>query len=49
MQDVVVGGVLGKDNVIRVGKVNAFPKEVENQQVVQVLVGLVAGMLTEWV
>ena len=50
MQDVVVDGVLGKDNVMRVGEVVlAFPKEVGKQQVVQVLVGVVVERLTEWV
>ena len=46
MQDVVVDGVHGKDNVMRVGEVAAFPKEVGKQQVVQVVVGVVFGMLT---
>jgi hypothetical protein len=36
-------------NVMRVGEVTEFPKEVEKQQVVQVLVGVVVEMLTEWV
>jgi hypothetical protein len=46
VQDVVVEGVHGKDNVMRVGEVAAFPKEVGKQQVVQVVVGVVVGMLT---
>ncbi len=46
MQDFVVDGVHGKDNVMSVVKVAAFPKEVGKQQVAQFLVGVVVGMLT---
>ena len=50
MQDVVVGGGFGKDNVFGVGAmVPAFPKEVGKQEMVQFLAGVVVGISMEWV
>jgi hypothetical protein len=45
VQDVVVDGGFGKDNVFGVEEmVPVFPKEVVKQEVVQFLAGVVVGM-----